>query len=319
MADGIVQVAPDSTGKKVDTSELSVGGNTVERQRIVVADPTGATNLAAVTANNELQVVVPDVSIAISIAAVNGTTQLALSGRKSAAVVLTGTWTGTIVFEMSIDGTNWVAVDAYNEVAEAWQSSTTSSGSWWFEPLGAVNSVRVRASAWTSGALTGTLMAGMADMNTPEFAGAPNTTPPNNAAQIGGTDGTNMRVLSVTTAGVLKTTQTYQTSNGSNTFNSQVTNSSVSVKASAGALYGYHIGNSNTGGVYVFIYDTASAGVTVGSTTPRLTLWIPGGGGAVVSWNPGIDFTTAISVAASTARNSSAAPATQIDVNLIFI
>ena len=39
MADGIVQVAPDSTGKKVDTSEITVGSNTVERQRINISDP----------------------------------------------------------------------------------------------------------------------------------------------------------------------------------------------------------------------------------------------------------------------------------------
>jgi hypothetical protein len=56
MADGIVQVAPDSTGKKVDTSELSVGGQTVERQRIVLADPTTAANLAVVNSDGSIDV-----------------------------------------------------------------------------------------------------------------------------------------------------------------------------------------------------------------------------------------------------------------------
>lgn len=50
MADQFVQVPADSTGKKIDTSELTVGANTVERQRIVVGDPTTATSLAAVKA-----------------------------------------------------------------------------------------------------------------------------------------------------------------------------------------------------------------------------------------------------------------------------
>lgn len=48
MADGLVQVAPDSTGKKVDTSELTVGSNTVERQRVCLASDTVAGAIATV-------------------------------------------------------------------------------------------------------------------------------------------------------------------------------------------------------------------------------------------------------------------------------
>jgi hypothetical protein len=50
MTDGIVQVAVDSTGKKIDTSEITVGANTVERQRVVIGDPTLATQLLDITA-----------------------------------------------------------------------------------------------------------------------------------------------------------------------------------------------------------------------------------------------------------------------------
>jgi hypothetical protein len=48
MADGIVQVAPDSTGKKIDSSEITVGANLVERQRIVIASDSAAGALATV-------------------------------------------------------------------------------------------------------------------------------------------------------------------------------------------------------------------------------------------------------------------------------
>lgn len=48
--DGTVGLAPDSTGKKVDTSELTVGAVTVERQRVVCADPSNASGLAPVSA-----------------------------------------------------------------------------------------------------------------------------------------------------------------------------------------------------------------------------------------------------------------------------
>ena len=45
MADGIVQVSPNSTGPKIDNSELTVGANTVERQRVNISDPTAANAL----------------------------------------------------------------------------------------------------------------------------------------------------------------------------------------------------------------------------------------------------------------------------------
>ena len=50
MSDQVVQLAQDGTGKKVDVSELTVGANPVERQRINIADPTNATSIAAVKA-----------------------------------------------------------------------------------------------------------------------------------------------------------------------------------------------------------------------------------------------------------------------------
>lgn len=42
MSDGLVQVAPDSTGKKIDTTELTVGANTVERQRVIIGGSTAS-------------------------------------------------------------------------------------------------------------------------------------------------------------------------------------------------------------------------------------------------------------------------------------
>lgn len=49
MSDAFIQVPPDSTGKKVDTSELTVGANTVERQRFNISDPTTAAAIAGIT------------------------------------------------------------------------------------------------------------------------------------------------------------------------------------------------------------------------------------------------------------------------------
>jgi hypothetical protein len=55
MADGYIQVPPDSTGKKTDCEELLVGANTVQRQRIQIAG-TDAADVAPVSATEGLKV-----------------------------------------------------------------------------------------------------------------------------------------------------------------------------------------------------------------------------------------------------------------------
>lgn len=48
MADSYIQVAADGGGKKLDTDVLTVGANTVHRERIVLADPSDTAGLAKV-------------------------------------------------------------------------------------------------------------------------------------------------------------------------------------------------------------------------------------------------------------------------------
>jgi hypothetical protein len=56
VTSNFIQVPPQSTGLKVDTAELTVGANTVERQKIVLADPQTAANMAAISASQTLNV-----------------------------------------------------------------------------------------------------------------------------------------------------------------------------------------------------------------------------------------------------------------------
>ena len=69
MANNFVQVAPNSTGLKVDTTELVVGANTVERQNVCLADPSTAANVANVTASGALKVDASATTQPVSIAA----------------------------------------------------------------------------------------------------------------------------------------------------------------------------------------------------------------------------------------------------------
>src|SRR6266567_860676 len=56
MTDQIVQLPLDGNGKKMDTSQLTVGANTVQRQRFNIADPLSPTNIATVFAPGEARV-----------------------------------------------------------------------------------------------------------------------------------------------------------------------------------------------------------------------------------------------------------------------
>lgn len=54
MANGFVQVPPDSSGKRVDCVSLSAGGQTVVRQTVVIADPTKSAGYAIVSGGQQL-------------------------------------------------------------------------------------------------------------------------------------------------------------------------------------------------------------------------------------------------------------------------
>jgi len=66
---------------------------------------------------------------------------------------VTGITTATITFEATIDGTNWVAVNATNLNTNAVATTATGNGLFRVTVLGLM-SVRARISAWTSGATT---------------------------------------------------------------------------------------------------------------------------------------------------------------------
>lgn len=97
------------------------------------------------------------------------------------------------------------------------------------------------------------------------------------------------------------------------------------VKGAAGTVYGYYIANLATSTRFVKFYNATAASVTVGTTTPVLTLPIPGNStddvGANMLGGVGIAFDTAITVAATTglADNDTGPPgANDVVINLYY-
>lgn len=97
-----------------------------------------------------------------------------------------------------------------------------------------------------------------------------------------------------------------------------LSNSAVSVKASAGKLKRYYIFNPDSATCMLQIYNVASGSVVVGTTVPIMTLPIPAGGGANDSSIEGWNFDTAISLAATTTAGGSTACGANLVVNLCY-
>lgn len=106
-----------------------------------------------------------------------------------------------------------------------------------------------------------------------------------------------------------------------------LTSTAQTIKTSSGSVMGWNFINVNTSAVYVKFYNALIADVTVGGTTPVLTVAVPAGSAT----NPGINmvtpdlvpfevFNTAISFACVTglADNSNTAPATAIHASVRY-
>lgn len=99
-----------------------------------------------------------------SLAAAQAATSITMDGGSigfnQMNVNVTGTFSATLVFEASIDGTNWIAVNGYaytgGQMSSVPVASTTAIGQFGV-PLSGFNQGRVRVSAYTSGTATVTL------------------------------------------------------------------------------------------------------------------------------------------------------------------
>ena len=120
---------------------------------------------------------------------------------------------------------------------------------------------------------------------------------------VHGADGTNDGDIS--TANPLPVRVLPVAANGSTIFRSiDLDESEEEVKASAGTVYGVWFSNLATSTRFLKFYNATAASVTVGTTTPVLTLALPGNTtddvSGVFAIAQGINFGTAICVAATT-------------------
>lgn len=109
--------------------------------------------------------------------------------------------------------------------------------------------------------------------------------------------------------------QAHTQGGGTPFYNLDVDESEDAIKASAGQLYELYLYNATAAPLYVKLYNATVASVTVGTTTPAMTIPVPAnndldGAGVVRNWPTGLVFDTAITIACTTglADNDTGAP-----------
>lgn len=130
-------------------------------------------------------------------------------------------------------------------------------------------------------------------------------------ASVAGTE-LDYEPLHLTATGALWVTPVPVASGGGLSFNKNidVDESEDAVSASPCQLYGYYFYNAATSARYLKLYNATTANVTVGTTTPDLTMPLPAGAAGHISFSHGITFSTALTIAATTgiADNDTGAP-----------
>lgn len=166
--------------------------------------------------------------------------------------------------------------------------------------------VKLATGANTIGALTANQ-----SVNVAQIAG--NTTLTGNG--VTGTGSQRVTIASDNTPFSVNTTSSLSATSTGMTFfrNTALSNTAVAVKASQGNLFYYHFYNSGSLDTFLQLYNVAQGSVTVGTTTPDLTLAVPAGGILDGSFDSSpFSFSTAITIAATTTITGGTAPATAL-------
>lgn len=100
-------------------------------------------------------------------------------------------------------------------------------------------------------------------------------------------------------SGTVPTSASPVTSGGLSAYrNISILATGVSIKGSAGQIYGYYLYNNSAATRFVKFYNKATA-PTIGTDTPVLTIPLPAGGGANLSFPIGVAFALGIGIGAT--------------------
>jgi hypothetical protein len=186
-ATSALQTTGNSSLSSIDTKTPALGKNTM----------SGSQPVTIASDQTDLPVYQTNASSILSFSASSATPSLlALSGRKGAIGVVTGTWAGSLTWGVSYDGTTCSNQSTYTPALNQFFSTTAANTTVNFSPLVGVEAVCVTPTTISSGTAVVQLIATAAETMLPgPFNFKAGSTASQYGVTVGGTDGTNGRAL----------------------------------------------------------------------------------------------------------------------------
>jgi hypothetical protein len=276
-------------------------------------------NLTRIRANNFGQLILADnVQVVAGRSGLGPIFMVDTTGYNSIVLQLTGTWSATITFQVSNDGSTWSSTLAWPVAgASAPVTTATANGQWIFPTAGRF--FRAQVTAWTSGLVSAHAVLRNAQayvasntpsMNVSQIGGtavvtggvagiqaiggniAVGSAPTANPVPIGGWDGTNTRRILTDAVSGGVALGAAGVSNGAtvSTLISAATNNLTQLKASLGKVHVIDIQNTVASIRYLKLFNLPSASVTMGTTSATLNFSIPASGKLSIVTDLGINL-----------------------------
>lgn len=195
---------------------------------------------------------------------------VACDAYRSVNFQITGTWSGTITYQVSNDNANWVAFNVIASNAITSGSSTTSN----LVAYGALTGYqffRIRFTAYTSGTASVTAYFSREIIGT------------------GALPGNSVTISNITGSATSSATTLY-------TVNSAATTNAANIKASGANLYGLSVMNTSATTKYVRLFNLTTA-PTMGTSVPIMVVAVPATSSKEIQYVPALRFNTGLAVA----------------------
>ena len=157
LTDGTNTAPTMDVAARAGFQKITDGTNTATVKAASTATVAGDTSLVVQISPNQpsIPVTVSAGTDRTSTGTITNTQSVSISTQASGTcgILVTGTWTGTLVFEASVDGTTWTAINVIVPSTGAEVASTTANGTWSASVAGFQN-LRVRGNTVATGTAT---------------------------------------------------------------------------------------------------------------------------------------------------------------------